>query len=227
MSIFVIKIIAYISMFLDHIKYAIPETRNFATIFLGRLAFPLFAFVLTEGYIHTKNLKKYYFRLIIFALISQIPYMLFISMIENDIWQLNILFTLLLGLIAINIYDKFENKIIGILGIIICSCLGSLLKVDYGWYGVLTVAVFYLFKNKKIWLTIFFLFLNFMYLISNFRWNINLVQISHYILLICMNLPIIFVLLYNGKLGKKVNYMFYYLLYPIHMIIFFTINLMI
>ena len=59
MSIFVIKIIACVTMVLDHVKYAIPATENFITIYLGRIAFPLFAFLITEGYIHTSNLKKY------------------------------------------------------------------------------------------------------------------------------------------------------------------------
>lgn len=226
MSIFVIKIIAYISMLLDHIKYAIPETQNFATIYLGRVAFPLFAFLLTEGYVHTKNLKRYYIRLIIFAIISQLPFMLFRTLV-GDFWKLNILFTLLLGLMAINLYDKSKSKIIGIAGFVIFCSLGFILNVDYRWYGVLTIIIFYLFKNKKVLLTIAFLFVNFIYMLSSFNWNINLIESSNYISLICMNIPIIFVLLYNGKLGKKFNYIFYYLIYPIHMILLFTISLVV
>lgn len=224
MSIFVIKIIAYMSMFVDHIKYAIPETQNFVTLYLGRIAFPLFAFLLTEGYVHTKNLKKYYTRLIIFAVISQLPYMLFRSMI-GDIWKLNILFTLLLGLVAIHVYDKFELKIVGIAGIIICTSLGYLLHADYGWYGVLLIIVFYLLRNKKLLLTIAVLLLNYIYMMSNFNWDVNLVETTHYITLLCMNIPMIFVLLYNGEQGKKINYMFYYLIYPVHLILLYAIYL--
>ena len=54
MSIFFIKIVAYITMFLDHIKYVLPDTNCFITEFLGRISYPLFAFLITEGYIHTK-----------------------------------------------------------------------------------------------------------------------------------------------------------------------------
>ena len=77
MSSFVIKIIACITMLLDHIKYSSPVFENFATEYLGRLSFPLFAFLIAEGYTHTKNLKKYYKRLFVFGLLSQIPFMLF------------------------------------------------------------------------------------------------------------------------------------------------------
>ena len=114
MSIFVLKIIACITMFLDHIKYAIPITNNVLTKYLGRIAFPLFAFLITEGYMHTKNLKKYYIRLFIFALISQIPFMLFRTLVNSSDIILNIMFTLLLGLIAITIFDKTKEKFISI-----------------------------------------------------------------------------------------------------------------
>ena len=113
MSIFIIKIIACITMFLDHIKYAIPSTKNFITLYFGRISFPLFAFLITQGYIHTSNLKKYYTRLIIFGIISQIPFMFFRTLVGE--WKmLNIMFTLLLGLAAITVYDKQKNKVISI-----------------------------------------------------------------------------------------------------------------
>ena len=109
MSIFIIKIIACITMFLDHIKYAIPMTNNYVTKYLGRFAFPLFAFIITEGYVHTKDLRKYYKRLIIFAIISQIPFMLFRTLV-GEYLMLNVIFTLLLGLISITVYDKIEKR---------------------------------------------------------------------------------------------------------------------
>lgn len=108
MSSFVLKTIAIITMFADHIGYAIFG--HFSCFnYIGRIAFPIFAFQISEGYIHTKNLKKYSFRLFIFALISQIPFMLFHSIISSDFY-LNIFFTLLLGLSCIYIYDKSKYK---------------------------------------------------------------------------------------------------------------------
>ena len=111
MNIFMIKIIACVTMFLDHIKYASPEFVNYVTVYMGRIAFPLFAFMITEGYVHTKDLNKYKKRLFIFAIISQIPFMFFRTLTGNWL-ELNILFGFTLGLIAITIYDKMENKYI-------------------------------------------------------------------------------------------------------------------
>ena len=111
MSIFTIKLIAVITMLLDHIRYAIPETNCILFELLGRMSYPLFAFVLTEGYIHTSSKKEYAKRLIKYGLISQIPFMLFRSMLGKNEWKmLNIMFTLLLGFFGILSLDKIKNK---------------------------------------------------------------------------------------------------------------------
>lgn len=133
MSIFVLKIIAEITMVLDHIKYidlGNPIFTNFATIYFGRISFPLFAFMISEGYAHTSDLKKYYKRLIILALFSQIPFMLFRHLVGE--WKmLNIMFTLLLGLVCITVYDKLEKKYLSIPICIALIAIGRLIKVDY------------------------------------------------------------------------------------------------
>ena len=82
MSSFVLKMIAIISMFIDHIGYVIFGKFSYFN-YIGRLAFPIFAFQISEGYIHTKNLKKYFLRLFLFAIISQIPFMLFHNLIST------------------------------------------------------------------------------------------------------------------------------------------------
>ena len=81
-SAFVLKIIAVITMTIDHSGYLIFGGSSFMN-FIGRIAFPIFAFQITEGYTHTHNLKKYFLRLFAFALISQIPFMLFTTMITS------------------------------------------------------------------------------------------------------------------------------------------------
>lgn len=227
MTIFLLKITACITMLLDHIKYVLPVTNNFVTQYFGRLSFPIFAFLITEGYIHTSNLKKYYKRLIIFALISQIPFMMFRYFVGE--WKLlNIMFTLLLGLVAITIYDKSENKAVAIPLVIITIILGDILKVDYGAFGVFMIVIFYIFRNNKILLSITF-FANIVFhlfpiknleLIRNYyQANGNLIPLIPQFLVAMFymfSLPIIF--LYNGKEGRKLKY-FYYWFYPIHMLI--------
>lgn len=217
-----IKIIACVTMVLDHVKYAIPETTCFATRYLGRIAFPLFAFLVAEGYCHTSNLKKYYKRLTIFALISQIPFMLFRSLVGN--WQmLNILFTLMLGLFAITLFDKLGRKYYFSLPLVFgVFYLGEILCVDYGWYGVATVFVFYLCRNRKFLRMVAFASLNFIYYYPRLITNYAMASLISYLF---ATLPVILLLFYNGKLGRKTKYG-YYIFYPLHMVILYVANLL-
>ena len=224
MTIFVLKIIACISMILDHIKYVIPETINIATLYLGRIAFPLFAFIAVEGYLHTSDLKRYIKRLIIFGLISQIPYMLFKSSIVKEyILEVNVIFTLLLGIISILIYEKSKNKYFGFLIALILCIIGQVIKVDYGWYGVGLVFLIYLIKNNKIKFIIFYILYTLLYYFFTFI-KLNFILTINYLpYMICSIIPVILMIMYNGKLGKKLKY-FYYWFYPIHMLILFIVS---
>ena len=115
MSAFVLKIIAIVTMFIDHLGYAVHNGSFSSFNYIGRLAFPIFAFQISEGYIHTKNIKKYFLRLLLFAVISQLPFMIFNSILNIHKLYLNTLFTLFLGLVSIYIYDKCKYKSLGIL----------------------------------------------------------------------------------------------------------------
>jgi hypothetical protein len=220
MTIFVIKIIACITMVFDHIKYGLPITDCFITRYLGRISFPLYAFILTEGYIHTSDLKKYYKRLIIFALISQIPFMLFRTLVGE--WKmLNIMFTLLLGLASITVYDKIDRKYISLPICIFIIYLGKVINVDYGWFGVASVFLFYVLKNKKY-------LIPFMYAILIFAYykSINMFLLKKEIVLlyfIFTLLPSILILFYNGEKGRNTN-KFYYWFYPVHMLVIYLIS---
>lgn len=219
MTIFVIKIIACITMVFDHIKYAIPITENWITVYLGRVAFPLFAFLITEGYMHTSNLKKYIERLIVFGLISQIPFMLFRTLVGE--WKmLNIMFTLLLGLLAITAYDKISKKYISIPICIVLIILGELLKVDYGWFGVALVLILYVFKKQKYILPFAYIVLLIAFFYYNKMLEFHQIYIKYFIGYL---IPLIFIMLYNGKKGKKIKY-FFYAFYPMHMIILYLIT---
>ncbi len=105
MTSFALKIIAIVSMFCDHFGDAYIGSFSFFNL-IGRIAFPIFAFQISEGFIHTKSIKKYFLRLGIFALISQIPFWLFVHKFlgTNDL-SLNVFFTLFLGLLGIYLYD--------------------------------------------------------------------------------------------------------------------------
>lgn len=207
MNSFQLKIIACILMAIDHIG-AIIYTDNDLYRVIGRLSFPIFAFLLTEGYMHTKNLKKYFLRLFIFAIIPQIPYSLAFGM---DI--LNIFFTLFFGMLAILIDDKIVNpykKWIIIIGIILLS---EILHMDYGYYGIIMIFLFKKYKDNWKYLLTSLILLN----ITIYPvWNLQLFSLGA--------LPLI--KMYNKKIGfmnKLVKYGFY-TFYPVHILVIYLIN---
>lgn len=221
MSNFILKIIAVITMFIDHLGYTIYGKFSYFN-YIGRLAFPIFAFGISEGYIHTKSKKDYLMRLFIFAIISQVPFILFRSMFTNG-FALNIFFTLLIGLIAIIGYEQCKNKYIGIL---LVACLGltaDAFKMDYGYFGVFMIFIFHIFKEKKLLMNLSFIGLCLLkyfplYIRNNFYY-------AYILLFVFTILTLIFINLYNGKKGKEMKY-FLYGFYPAHLIILYVFNLL-
>ena len=110
MSTFVIKIIAMVTMFCDHLSRAIYGVGQTTFLnYIGRFAFLLFCFQLVLGYKKTKSLKKYLLRLLIIGIISQIPYSLFFETVGCN-KNLNVDFTLLIGLLSISIINFHKDK---------------------------------------------------------------------------------------------------------------------
>lgn len=219
MSAFVLKIIAVITMFIDYLGYTIFGKFSFFN-YIGRISFPVFAFQVSEGYIHTKNLKKYFLRLFLFAIISQIPFMLFHSILSNGFY-LNVFFTLILGLFSIYVYDKCRYKFLGILSCILFAYIAQITHCDYGAYGVAIILIFYIFKNNIITSSIFFI------IATMAKCFIPCVKhgifIKEYLyLFICTIIPTLFFALYNGKKGKNIKYLLY-LFYPIHLLLLYGI----
>lgn len=219
MSSFILKIIAVVTMFTDHVGYVIFGKFSYFN-YIGRLAFPIFAFQISEGYLHTKNIKKYYIRLIIFALISQVPYMLFLSYFTSSL-TLNVFFTLLFGLTAILIYDKLNNKFLGIILAICLAIVSQVIKCEYGFFGVSIIFLFYIFKNNRIFMNISYILAVFIYYLP------RLIKTNFYypnlILYTCTTSAILLINLYNGKKGKDTKYLLY-LFYPLHLSILFVVH---
>ncbi len=235
MSSFVLKLIAIFAMVVDHVGDAYFKKATVMNL-IGRIAFPIFAFQISEGYIHTKNLKKYFFRLFLFAIISQIPFMLFLSTYNGDIYSLNIFFTLFFGLLAIFLYDKikkvsftfFKSNIINnifkytlcTMPAIFIAILAELFKFDYGFFGIAIIFLFYVFKNNKTLMCIFYI------LSSIIKYIFSILEFGyHYFyILLCLFtiLSIVFICLYNKKQGKKVKYLLY-AFYPVHLLIIYFI----
>lgn len=224
MSVFIIKIVAVICMVFDHIRYIDVSLDTDLTKILGRVAFPLFAFLISEGCIHTKDIKKYMKRLGIFAIISQIPYTMFClgGNITSEI-VLNVFFTLFLGVLAIQIYQKDEKYLTKILKIIIILFISEFLNTDYGSVGVFSILNFYIFKDKKIIKYIIYISLFWSWLLVLCKFNIQMIN-SFWPYFVGYLLAFIPLELYNGKLGKyKMKYLFYFF-YPLHMLIILGIH---
>ena len=228
MSAFVLKLIAVFSMTCDHFSYLIFGNFSFLN-YIGRIAFPIFAYQITEGYTHTRNLKKYFLRLFIFALISQVPFMLFYSIISPS-FHLNIFFTLLLGLCSITIYDTLDKrvcahkhihllyKLLGIICVAILAFLATITKCDYQYFGVISIFIFFLFRNNKFLMNLSFIALVFIY-------YGKYILYTRYLLIIIFTIsPLIFINLYNYKKGKDTKY-FLYLFYPLHLLIIYALYL--
>ncbi len=235
MTSFILKIIAIISMAIDHIGIAYFKYTTSMNV-IGRIAFPIFAFQISEGYTHTKNLKKYFFRLFLFALISQIPFFLFESLFMED-YSLNIFFTLFFGLLCIFIYDKICNSshhiskkkwldislkyILAFTVIFFIGILAQVCNFDYGFFGIAIIFLFYFFRNHKVLMAISFI------LACIINYLPNIIKYPQYIgiysqLCLFTILPIIFICMYNKKQGKKIKY-FLYAFYPIHLLLIYIV----
>ena len=248
MTSFTLKIIALVSMFCDHFGDAFVKNFSFLNL-IGRIAFPIFAFQISEGFIHTKNIKKYFFRLGIFALISQIPFSLFVyKFLQASPFSLNVFFTLFIGLIGIYLFDnidkayklsinesningvssdtkkikvkQFLSNFIGFVIVILLAYVAEILNTDYGFWGVIVVFMFYVLKGKKLVTALtFFALCVIKYLPELILSNFHIIYIS---LALCTFLPIIFINEYNGKQGIKVKYLLY-IFYPLHLLLLYLL----
>lgn len=214
MSSFVLKIIALTTMFCDHLGYCIYGKLSWMN-YIGRLSFPIFAFQISEGYIHTKNVKKYFLRLLIFAFISQIPFNMYEYALNIPLC-INVFFTLLLGLLTIFVYDKANNKIWGLLLMILLSGIAEYFSFDYGAFGVIVVFLFYLLKENKLIMSLsFILSIAINYFMKMCLYGFNL---KYILLALCAMFSIIFICLYNNKKGPNIKYLLY-IFYPLHLLI--------
>lgn len=228
MSTFALKIIACITMFIDHIGYVIFDGSSYFN-YIGRIAFPIFAFQISQGYIHTKNVKKYLIRLLMFAIVSQLPFFLFYNSISSG-FVFNTIFTLFLGLVCILLYDKV-NKVFGIFSTIIFGVIAEICHFDYGFYGVAVIMLFYIFRNNTTLLLSSFIIatiLKYSYstaLYAQYGTEVLLKVFAYYFpLCFCTILSSIFIYLYNGKKGHDLKYLLY-LFYPLHLLFIYILAL--
>lgn len=226
-----LHIIAMALMLLDHMWATVCTDYQWMTQ-VGRIAFPIFAFMTVEGFVHTSNLKKYMGRMLLFAVVAEIPFNLMYSDSVFYPYHQNVLWTFIiaLSLMYINECAKKKGKWWLTLITAVSTCLlgyfiGIVTFIDYNGPGVLMVLVFYFFRGRKWWNYI--LQLAAMYyinaeLLQGLTINFELFGHSFEIVqqgLALLSLPIIW--LYNGRMGKKTKFFQYfcYAFYPVHMLV--------
>ena len=147
-----LRVLAMFLMLLDHL-WATLVPGNFWMTCLGRLAFPIFAFQISEGFFHSADRRRYAKRLFLFALLSEVPFDLIYGGTMLYPFHQNVMFTLLLGLLACCVIDRARRErtdravlrgALSVAGLFLLSLVGM---VDYGWKGVVTVVAFYLLRD--------------------------------------------------------------------------------
>lgn len=227
-----LKIIAIVTMLIDHIGAALLENNAIIRSLLtsgtfsyelwgtvdlilrltGRIAFPIFCFLLTEGFLHTRNAWKYALRLGIFCLISEIPFDLAFFQQPFYWGHQNVFFTLLLGLLVLIGLKHFEgsglrNRLLRALCVIAGFLAARFLKTDYDAFGVCIIVLFYLLLNRPV--------------LRDIGTMLTLLMCS--ILEVTGILSLIPIHLYNGKRGISLKY-FFYLFYPAHLLILYGVG---
>ncbi len=199
---FQLKWIAIITMTIDHAG-AILFPQYIWMRMVGRLAFPIFAFLIVQGMTYTRNVNHYLIRLGIFALISEIP---FDWAFHDSVLYLesqNIFFTLLIGAGCIYIYQKYESRGSALIGVVALSFVAEFLCTDYGMVGVWLIFALYCAKGNLLYtLGVLLIF------------NVGLwggVQMYG-------ALAFIPILLSNEEKGKGGKY-FFYIYYPAHILL--------
>lgn len=221
-----LKLLAVLSMTVDHAAVIfVPVLESLRTPYsiagevitlywimrkIGRLAFPIFCFLIAEGYLHTRSKLRYALRLLLFAAISEMPFNL---MVHNRIFYLgaqNVYFTLFLGLLMIYAFDSLGSDWKKLLAMAAICIAAAFLQADYGLIGVLLVFLLYLLRSYPVARA----FLAYPLLSGGIAAWVAFVPIS----------------LYNGKRGfihTPAAKVLFYLYYPLHILVLFGIRCLI
>jgi len=210
-----LKWIAIITMTVDHVGVILyPE---FTVLrFIGRFSFPLFAYLLILGIENTRNIRYYFTRLFIFALISQVPF--FLALNHGPFDSLNIFFTLSSGLLFVYFFKKSS------VFVLVPVFASLVLPFDYGIYGIAVIGCIFILKENTKFGVFSLVLLNTLFLVP---WSIQFLSISA--------IPLIF-LHKNGSLNIKKETTkevtiplwkkyFFYVYYPLHLTLLYIIHL--
>ena len=231
-----LHILAMALMLMDHLWATLLPAQEWLTC-AGRVAFPIFAFMAVEGYFHTRNFKKYALRMLVFAVLSEIPF----DLMYGGTWfypvHQNVIWTLLMALLIIHLLENVRKKrkqwvylLVCVLMVPVSLVLGTLCMVDYYGAGVLTVLIFYFFHGRKWWclagqlLALYWVNVE---LLGGLMYPVELLGMD---IEICQQglamLALIPIWLYRGRQGYHSKPFQYtcYAFYPVHMLVLVLIQ---
>ena len=213
-----LKGIAMVTMLVDHFAYLfVAPYENLYLILrgIGRLAFPLYCFLLVVGFLHTRDYRRYLIRVAFFALISEVPFDLILSGAPVDWGYQSVMVTLFIGLAGLGAYRWCVNRqlpIYGILVVVASILIGWLTQCDYGAEGILLIFILYLFSfapmERAIGLGI---------------WAVCFGGLE--VWAACAVIPIS---LYNGQRGNRKRWFKWagYIFYPVHLLLLWLISVL-
>lgn len=240
-----LKWIAVVTMLIDHLGATLvwsyylllrqqfdPAAAQWAEIYtamrtIGRIAFPLFCFVLVEGFVHTHSKPKYALRMLLFGIVAEVPYDFALHGGLDGIdytSQLNIMFTLLLAFCALWLADEVGKRLkfpwwgtmlltVGTLALAAWLAGEDLLDVSYHAYGIVLIGVLYLARNHRFVQFVLGCAASYLYCLEHGSW----LQMWAAVGLAC-------IAAYNGKRGRGMKY-FFYLFYPVHLLVLGLLNM--
>ncbi|RHV62972.1 hypothetical protein DXB18_14865 [Clostridium sp. OM02-18AC] len=233
-----LKLIAVVSMLCDHaairlLAYglipALRETGADAAADLwnqvfwilrsvGRMAFPIYVFLLVEGFCHTANRRRYAMRLGIFALLSEVPYDLLLFGKPWDMRAQNVFITLFLGILMLTVIDWIgKNTEAGMapyrqMGVIAATAfLACFLKCDYDAVGIMLIALFFWLRPQPGTACL----LGLLFLAAAESKPVYLPGLAAAFCLIRC---------YNGTRGGFRGKWFFYLVYPVHLLLLYGLS---
>lgn len=217
-----LKIIAMVSMVFDHVGDMFFPDLLWPRM-IGRLAMPIFSFCIAEGYIHTRDKNRYLLRMGIFALVSEVPFDLALEG-RIGLTHQNIMLTFFLAILALKFFDLVRGEkredtgkysagrtLLGTLIVITAAVIAVLVRADYTVFAVIAVFLFYVFRDFG----------------QVVRTGVGVVFLAltrtmgYYCTTGCSIIPL---LLYNGKKGRGLKWLFY-AFYPGHLLLLYVLKL--
>ncbi|HMA78532.1 MAG TPA: TraX family protein [Candidatus Paceibacterota bacterium] len=214
-----LKLLALATMIIDHVGVVFFPDQVLWRI-IGRFSLPLFAFAIAEGFRQTSSIPQYGLRLLLLGVVSQVPYSLLFYESVLTFAELNILFTLALGLLALMAWSLPSRPVA--IGLVAGTLVAAeLLRVDFGAFGILLVLSSYVFLQQSRWWGVFALVL------STFWYTLWGINSTWYWVQFFSLLAIPFCLLYRGVQGNRQLYSrYFYALYPFHLFALWLVTLL-